>query len=132
MSSSSSVASRHRNAKLTILAIWAGALLSALPIPIMSRLQQPPGGWHEHCDRHICVEEWSDDDWNFIYTSCLLCVQFVVPLAVLVYTYTCIAYTVWIKRAPGEAENLRDRRMEKSKRKVSEFSGYVAREISLI
>lgn len=113
-------AHRHRFAKFVIAAIWSGALASALPIPIVSQLQQPLGGWHEHCDRYICQEEWPSAALNFVYTMCLLCVQFVVPLAVLVFTYTRIAVAVWGKRVPGEAENSRDRRLEKSKRKVSE------------
>lgn len=45
--------------------------------------------------------------------------QFIVPLFVLVSTYTRIAIAVWGKRPPGEAENSRDQRMQKSKRKVS-------------
>lgn len=111
----------HRFAKGVIAAIWLVALLTALPIPIVSRLQKPPGGWHEHCDRYICQEQWPSDDQNFYYTLCLLTLQFVVPLVVLVFTYTRIAIAVWGKRPPGEAENLRDRRMEKSKRKVSKI-----------
>ena len=45
--------------------------------------------------------------------------QYVVPLLVLVYTYTRIAVVVWGKQIPGEAENIRDQRMARSKRKVS-------------
>lgn len=45
--------------------------------------------------------------------------QFVIPWMVLIFTYTQIAIAVWGKRPPGEAENLRDQRMARSKRKVS-------------
>lgn len=41
------------------------------------------------------------------------------PLAVLLYTYTSIAVVVWGKSTPGEAETSRDMRMARSKRKVS-------------
>lgn len=44
--------------------------------------------------------------------------QFLLPLAVLISTYTRIAVAVWGKRPPGEAENSRDQRMARSKRKV--------------
>lgn len=47
--------------------------------------------------------------------------QFIVPLFVLISTYTRIAIAVWGKRPPGEAENSRDQRMAKSKRKVGKF-----------
>lgn len=123
----------HRHAKVTITAIWLGALFTALPIPIVSRLQQPLGDWHEHCDRYVCAEDWiGREEWRFAYTSCLMSVQFVVPLLVLVYTYTRIAYTVWIKRVPGEAENLRDRRLEKAKRKVSECGAAAASRLAAV
>lgn len=45
--------------------------------------------------------------------------QFLLPLTVLIFTYTRIAIAVWGKRPPGEAQNTRDQRMAKSKRKVS-------------
>lgn len=73
------------------------------------------------CDinRDICQEKWLTPDRNFYYTLALLALQFVIPLAVLIFTYTRIAIAVWGKRPPGEAENSRDQRMARSKRKVS-------------
>lgn len=60
-----------------------------------------------------------DESQNYYYSLALMTLQFVIPLAVLVFTYTRIAIAVWGKRPPGEAENLRDQRMARSKRKVS-------------
>ncbi len=70
-------------------------------------------------NRHICQETWPTQVSNYYYTLALLALQFVIPLAVLVFTYTRIAIAVWGKRPPGEAENSRDQRMARSKRKVS-------------
>lgn len=56
--------------------------------------------------------------YNYYYTIALLVLQFVIPLLVLIFTYTRIAFAVWGKKPPGEAENSRDQRMAKSKRKV--------------
>lgn len=70
-------------------------------------------------NRDICQEKWTIPDRNFYYTLALLALQFVIPLAVLIFTYTRIAIAVWGKRPPGEAENSRDQRMARSKRKVS-------------
>lgn len=70
-------------------------------------------------NRHICVENWQSAVSNYYYTLALLALQFVIPLAVLIFTYTRIAIAVWGKRPPGEAENSRDQRMARSKRKVS-------------
>lgn len=75
----------------------------------------------------MCQETWSSPEQNYYYTLCLLTLQFVIPLTVLIFTYTKIAIAVWGKRPPGEAENSRDRRMEKSKRKVSENRRTVGR-----
>ena len=44
--------------------------------------------------------------------------QYFFPLAVLIFTYARIAVAVWGKKAPGEAEDGRDQRLAKAKRKV--------------
>jgi len=49
----------------------------------------------------------------------LMTLQYVLPLLVLLYTYTRIALMVWGKRTPGEANNTRDRRRALEKRKVT-------------
>lgn len=51
----------------------------------------------------------------------LMILQFVVPLFVLVITYTRIVIVVWGKRMPGEEDDARDARMARSKRKVNSF-----------
>ncbi|XP_059219982.1 RYamide receptor isoform X2 [Stomoxys calcitrans] len=106
-----------RYAKFIIVGIWIIALATALPIPIVSKLVQP-GDWYEQCDRYICKEEWPTAEQNYYYTWALLTLQFIVPLSVLIFTYTRIALAVWGKRPPGEAENSRDQRMARSKRKM--------------
>jgi len=71
--------------------------------------------------RYICREIWPSRTQEYYYTLSLFALQFVVPLGVLVFTYTRIAIRVWGKRPPGEAETTRDQRMARSKRKVSPF-----------
>ncbi|XP_055852519.1 RYamide receptor [Episyrphus balteatus] len=106
-----------RYAKCIIAAVWLIALMTAFPIPIVSKLAQPDM-WHVQCDRYICHEDWPSSEQNFYYTIALLTLQFVIPLSVLIFTYTRIAIAVWGKRPPGEAENSRDQRMARSKRKM--------------
>ncbi|KAK3912230.1 RYamide receptor [Frankliniella fusca] len=48
----------------------------------------------------------------------LMALQYLVPLLVLMFTYTRIALVVWGKRTPGEAHNIRDQRMAVAKRKM--------------
>lgn len=69
--------------------------------------------------RYICREVWPSTEQDYYYTLALFTLQFIVPLLVLIFTYTRIAIAVWGKRPPGEAENSRDQRMARSKRKVS-------------
>ncbi|KAL9894000.1 RYamide receptor isoform 2-T8 [Glossina fuscipes fuscipes] len=106
-----------RYAKIIIAFIWFVALATAFPIPLVSKLVQP-GLWHEYCERYVCQEAWPNAEQEYYYTLALLTLQFIVPLSVLVFTYTRIALAVWGKRPPGEAENSRDQRMARSKRKM--------------
>lgn len=68
--------------------------------------------------RYVCREDWPTPEQNDTYSITLMILQFIIPLAVLIFTYTSIAIVVWCKRIPGEAENSRDQRMARSKRKV--------------
>ncbi|XP_049304378.1 RYamide receptor isoform X1 [Bactrocera dorsalis] len=106
-----------RLAKFIIAGVWTIALATALPILIVSKLSQPET-WFIECKKYICHEEWPSNTQNYYYTLALLTLQFIVPLIVLIFTYTRIACAVWGKRPPGEAENSRDQRMARSKRKM--------------
>uniref|UniRef100_A0A6P4FZR6 Neuropeptide Y receptor-like n=1 Tax=Drosophila rhopaloa TaxID=1041015 RepID=A0A6P4FZR6_DRORH len=107
-----------RYATLIISGVWFVALATAFPIPLVSGLEMPLSPWHEKCEKYICREMWPSRTQEYYYTLSLFTLQFVVPLAVLVFTYTRIAIRVWGKRPPGEAENTRDQRMARSKRKA--------------
>ncbi|XP_022825386.1 RYamide receptor-like [Spodoptera litura] len=104
-------------AKLVVFAVWSGALVTAAPIPIVSKLQRP-SLWHQTCEVDICGEVWSSTEQSRQYTYALLVLQFVLPLSALVCTYTRIAHTVWGGRPPGEAQDARDSRIQHSKRKM--------------
>ncbi|KAL4706616.1 hypothetical protein ACJJTC_009028 [Scirpophaga incertulas] len=104
-------------AKMIVTAVWIGALATAAPIPIVSQLQRP-SLWHEVCHADICTEQWSNAKQSEQYTCALLALQFALPLSALICTYMKIAHVVWGGRTPGEAETLRDTRMQSSKRKM--------------
>lgn len=75
--------------------------------------------------RHQLEKFFCQEDWLFwpagkyYYSMMLMILQFVLPLVVLVITYTRIVIIVWGKKVPGEEDNARDARMARSKRKVS-------------
>ncbi|CAG4919192.1 unnamed protein product [Colias eurytheme] len=104
-------------AKLVILGVWCGAMATAAPILVVSRLQRP-SIWHEVCELDVCTEIWTTPKQSEQYTCALLTLQFALPLAALICTYARIAYVVWGVRPPGEAEMNRDSRMQHSKRKM--------------
>ncbi|EDV92796.1 GH18630 [Drosophila grimshawi] len=106
-----------RYAKFIIAGVWFIALATAFPIPVVSRLVVPGSIWHEKCEKYICREVWPSGEQDYYYTLALFTLQFILPLLVLIFTYTRIAIAVWGKRPPGEAENSRDQRMARSKRK---------------
>lgn len=79
--------------------------------------QHEPFTWQ---NKYFCQESWAF--WpkgKYYYSMALMILQFVVPLFVLVITYSRIVVVVWGKRIPGEEDNARDARMARSKRKVS-------------
>lgn len=75
---------------------------------------------NEEQKKFFCQESWVF--WpkgKYYYSMALMILQFVLPLFVLVITYTRIVIVVWGKRMPGEEDDARDARMARSKRKVS-------------
>lgn len=105
-------------AKVLIGTIWFTACLTAFPILIVSKTFKPDDPLYDDCERYVCQEHWDSEKEKFYYTIVLMFLQYGVPFFVLVYTYTRITIVVWGKKTPGEAENARDQRMAKKKRKV--------------
>ncbi|XP_049869958.1 RYamide receptor-like [Pectinophora gossypiella] len=105
------------HAKLVVAAVWAGALATAAPIPIVSQLRRP-SPWHQYCQADVCLEQWERAGQSEQYTCALLALQFALPLCALICTYARIAHAVWGGRPPGEAQTARDSRLQRSKRKM--------------
>lgn len=109
-----------RNAFLTISVVWLLALLFPLPTAIKSRVHNP---YHvndtDECHKGMCSEVFDNMNLLYIYSMAIMCIQYFVPLIVLMFTYSRIGYIIWVKRTPGEAERRRDERIASSKRKVN-------------
>ena len=102
-------------ARVIIVIVWGVAL--ATPMPSAFKLTLKP---HPDCQSvKYCTEDWdSMPELEVYYSYGLLSLQYILPLLVLIVTYSRIAVTVWGKEIPGEAEDQRDRKMAQSKRKV--------------
>lgn len=102
--------------KIIIAVIWTAAIVTSLPLAIYSRLF--PNSDHEN--KFLCNPEleWK---WRKQYFKALSFLQFILPFLLFASTYTIIVIIVWRRRTPGEAENTRDEKLVRSKRKVSEM-----------
>ncbi|XP_014666446.1 PREDICTED: neuropeptide Y receptor-like [Priapulus caudatus] len=106
-------------AKLAIAIIWVISLSIPLPIAIVSRTVAAP--FSDGALRDRCEEQWTSGGAKLSrsrYSMALMSLQYFLPLAVLTFTYSVITHELWGKRVPGEAEDTRDQRLERSKRKV--------------
>ncbi|XP_050293424.1 RYamide receptor [Anthonomus grandis grandis] len=107
-----------------IAAVWVFAGITVLPTGIFARMIQPPVkdefDAYQRCDKYLCQEDFTEvgEVYGVTYTTVLMIFQYIIPLIVLIFTYTSIAAIIWCRRIPGEAENNRDRRMARSKRKM--------------
>ncbi|OXU27094.1 hypothetical protein TSAR_008399 [Trichomalopsis sarcophagae] len=104
-------------AKLSILIVWLLAIVISLPILIVSDVDQPDMRY-EVCDFYTCTEKWSSNKQRYSYTIALLVLQYVAPLLFLLFSYIRIAIVVWVKKTPGEAQNHRDKQMNRTKTKT--------------
>ena len=107
-------------AKVIILLVWCVAIITASPVLVTTQLFQP-SKWYKNCNVFVCGEYWPNPVFQYYYNMILMVLQYCVPFTVLIFTYSSIAIVVWGKQPPGEAQNMRDERMAKSKRKVITF-----------
>ncbi|KAK7077568.1 Neuropeptide Y receptor activity protein, partial [Halocaridina rubra] len=105
-------------AKVIIATVWLLSLFTTLPVAIFSRLLEPPLNFYRYFGRGVCTEDWRDVDPSFraCYSVALMLLQYFLPLAVLIFTYTRIAVVVWGKKTLGETPARTDR-IAMSKRK---------------
>ncbi|XP_052268187.1 RYamide receptor-like [Dreissena polymorpha] len=108
-----------RKALLTIAIVWILALAVPIPTVVKSRVYTNPyPNTSKECQKGLCLDIFEDNVLQQVYTIAIMCIQYVIPLIVLMFTYTRIGYIIWIKRTPGEAERRRDERIASSKRKM--------------
>ena len=102
---------------IIIAVTWALAMTASLPVAMYARVSSFPD--HTGVPRDFCLEEWPNgNSQRYAYSIAVVVLQYFLPLAILSFTYANIGVVIWVKKAPGEAENTRDQRLAASKRKV--------------
>ncbi|CAH1794365.1 unnamed protein product [Owenia fusiformis] len=97
---------------LVIIAlIWLFAIAVAMPSAIVAKIKHEEG-------KDYCREQWDYPQQQQSYSLAILVLQYFLPLFLLVFTYSWIGIVVWRKKAPGEAEDVRDQRMQAAKRRM--------------
>ena len=66
----------------------------------------------------FCEEIWPLDSSRRIYSTAILILQYIMPLAIMTVAYGQIIVVIWLNKTPGEAVSSRDQRMNESKKKV--------------
>ncbi|CAL8074297.1 unnamed protein product [Orchesella dallaii] len=108
---------RRSQACWVIAVVWLVAVITASPIAIFTEHFPDNATGKYYCDetgwKSMGVEEF-----KLPYGLTLMILQYFFPLTVLIFTYSRIAVAVWGKKSLGEAEDSRDQRLAKTKRKM--------------
>ncbi|XP_053651877.1 RYamide receptor-like isoform X1 [Cherax quadricarinatus] len=108
-------------AKVIIAVVWILSLATTLPVAIYSSLLTPNLNFYKIFGRQVCTEDWgesqAENDSRMAYSVALMLLQYFLPLAVLIFTYSRIAMVVWGKKNLGETPARMDR-IARSKRKM--------------
>ncbi|XP_046667617.1 RYamide receptor-like [Homalodisca vitripennis] len=107
--------SRNLRNKVVILGIWLMAgLVSAIQLKVVEAYQfKYDGRWH-----YDCAERWLEPQHGRMYTVFIFLFTFVIPLFGMALTYSSIAWKMWRRSSPGNADPDRDLVQLRAKRKV--------------
>uniref|UniRef100_T1K3U4 G-protein coupled receptors family 1 profile domain-containing protein n=1 Tax=Tetranychus urticae TaxID=32264 RepID=T1K3U4_TETUR len=101
--------------KLTVGLIWFLALTASSTQLIHGKAVEEFSG---NETIYICREVWPSPVAERTYTMIIFVITFVLPMIILVYTYTCIAWKMLNHTSPGNANAARDEAQLEAKMKV--------------
>jgi len=97
---------------LTIIAIWVVSLTIPLPTFIKSKVI-----YHSNTSGQ-CREDWGNNTEQYTYGLLLMVLHYFAPLALLIFSYTRIGYSIWVKAIHGTDKNKRKLQLAKAKKRV--------------
>ncbi|WAQ95698.1 RYAR-like protein [Mya arenaria] len=101
-----------RQTALTIFAIWVVSFTIPLPTFIKSRVI-----YHSNTSGQ-CREEWGNNTEQYTYGLSLMILHYFAPLALLLFSYLRIGYTIWRMNIHGTDKNKRKLQLAKAKKKM--------------
>lgn len=106
-----------------IVSTWFAGCIVSLPIACYTKLE-----YYIHNESNVthvnpqCIEEWpmnnENDSYKQMYSIGLMFIQYLLPVAILIYCYVRIGYVLHKSKAPGESIKSRDEKMTESKKRV--------------
>lgn len=106
-----------KQAFIVIVSIWTVSFLIPIPTVMTSRSHKyvTTSTAPTFCEEIL----WETEIARLAYNGLIFFLQYIVPLSILIVTYTRIMLVIRTTRTPGEAMTERDQRMAESKQKVS-------------
>ncbi|XP_048763136.2 RYamide receptor-like isoform X1 [Ostrea edulis] len=101
----------YRRGKYVIALVWICAFSLSVVQLFIGRSSVYKG-------RVICNEEWPHPNSRALYTLFIMILTYMLPLIILLLTYTIVGIMLWKRTAPGNKHYERDRHQLRSKIKV--------------
>lgn len=102
-----------RKTTFVIIIIW----ILALSIPVPTLLKSKVHYYSNTSGQ--CLESWDNYTLGYAYSTGIMMLHFFVPLVLLVFCYSRIAYNIWKKTLHGNDENKRRLQLASAKQRVS-------------
>lgn len=103
----------QRQTALTILGIWVISFTIPLPTFLKSRVI-----YHSNTSGQ-CLESWDNNTGQYMYGLSLMVLHYFGPLTLLLFSYSKIGYTIWIKNIQVTDRNKRKLQLATAKKRVS-------------
>lgn len=111
-----------RTAVIIMGVVWILGLTSSVPTAVAHSVIWIPDGLNPTSLKPYCYPDYPKTDGidvSQLYGLYLVIAQYFLPLLVISYAYCRIMYRIWFAKAPGSALDVRDKIMNKNKKKVS-------------
>lgn len=100
-----------------ICGIWIFSLAIPLPTVIQSRVEYFSNTSGQ------CLESWDDNSKKYAYSLGIMILHYFGPLAILMFSYCRIGYSIWMKNIHGDQKTKRRLQLAAAKQKVSLYFG---------